>query len=466
MRYITAVSVVFLVACSGVDRADNDSGVAPDVVATSDAKPTPDADPNCGNSVVDPNEECDGENLGGLSCTDLGLQGGELSCNSNCFVNTSDCWDVQPECGNSIVEAGEDCDNGWQNSDTEPNACRTNCTFSYCGDGVIDAGEACDGTNLFGYTCENQGFVSGSVACDSNCTVSTLHCVEELDYGAQATFRTIAANSTHIYWSAFLGAGNTELKYFDKATYTLTAVPNTLVMSITADDTAVYWIDSDSTNPRAVYKMPATGGTITMLASWQDSPGSITVDDTAVYWLTYSEIMTIGKDGTGLSGVYGAPELQERNDALAVDNNNVYWIYGGDVFMMPKTGGLPVTLVAGFGFVDGIVTDGINVYWRNQNTSEIGAVSVSGGPVTVLASTLQNPVDLVVDTTHVYWVEYGYSGMVSGAVRKVPKAGGAVIDLAGVQDGPYAMAIDDTHVYWVSVGVTPSSPSTVQRVGK
>ncbi len=44
-------------------------------------------------------------------------------------------------CGNSIVETGEVCDLGPQNSDTQPDACRTNCLPARCGDGVIDSEE-------------------------------------------------------------------------------------------------------------------------------------------------------------------------------------------------------------------------------------------------------------------------------------------------------------------------------------
>ncbi|PIP64997.1 hypothetical protein COU77_00060 [Candidatus Peregrinibacteria bacterium CG10_big_fil_rev_8_21_14_0_10_49_16] len=50
-------------------------------------------------------------------------------------------------CGNGILEAGEACDIGTQNSDTRPNACRTNCTVPRCGDGVIDTNELCDDGN-------------------------------------------------------------------------------------------------------------------------------------------------------------------------------------------------------------------------------------------------------------------------------------------------------------------------------
>ncbi len=51
-------------------------------------------------------------------------------------------------CGDGILAAGfEDCDDGAANSDTVPDACRTNCLRARCGDGVADAGETCDDGN-------------------------------------------------------------------------------------------------------------------------------------------------------------------------------------------------------------------------------------------------------------------------------------------------------------------------------
>ncbi len=63
-------------------------------------------------------------------------------------------------CGNSTMDTGEDCDNGSANSDTLPDACRTDCSRAHCGDGVKDTGEACD----LGL----QNGASGS-ACSSTC---------------------------------------------------------------------------------------------------------------------------------------------------------------------------------------------------------------------------------------------------------------------------------------------------------
>ena len=47
-------------------------------------------------------------------------------------------------CGNGEIEGSEECDQGSANSDTQPDACRTDCTSPTCGDGVTDTGEACD----------------------------------------------------------------------------------------------------------------------------------------------------------------------------------------------------------------------------------------------------------------------------------------------------------------------------------
>jgi hypothetical protein len=53
-----------------------------------------DGDPNpvCGNGLVDDGEQCDGGNLGGFSCTDLGYSGGTLACDPiTCTYDASGC---------------------------------------------------------------------------------------------------------------------------------------------------------------------------------------------------------------------------------------------------------------------------------------------------------------------------------------------------------------------------------------
>ncbi|WP_146158476.1 hypothetical protein [Enhygromyxa salina] len=71
-----------------------------DTTGDGDADPTTgdgDADPTggngvCGNGLIDDGEQCDGGNLGGFSCVDLGYSGGTLGCDMvTCTYDASAC---------------------------------------------------------------------------------------------------------------------------------------------------------------------------------------------------------------------------------------------------------------------------------------------------------------------------------------------------------------------------------------
>ncbi len=113
----------------------------------------------CGNSVLQCGEECDDGN----TATGDG-------CNSDCELEF---------CGDGTVQSGlnEACDDGWGNSDTEQDSCRTNCTLPRCGDGIVDASEECDvPTCPNGSLCKNHndcgGFwctARGGLGCSTTC---------------------------------------------------------------------------------------------------------------------------------------------------------------------------------------------------------------------------------------------------------------------------------------------------------
>jgi len=46
-----------------------------------------------------------------------------------------------------------------------------------CGDGVLDADEDCDGEELDGEDCQSQGFDSGNLVCNADCTFDTSACI-------------------------------------------------------------------------------------------------------------------------------------------------------------------------------------------------------------------------------------------------------------------------------------------------
>eukprot|EP01098_Paradermamoeba_levis_P006207 TRINITY_DN2582_c0_g1_i1.p1 TRINITY_DN2582_c0_g1~~TRINITY_DN2582_c0_g1_i1.p1 ORF type:complete len:839 (-),score=304.57 TRINITY_DN2582_c0_g1_i1:204-2720(-) len=109
----------------------------------------------CGDGVVDTTEQCDGgamaltanvTNLCRTTCTFPTCGDGILDdlMGEECDEVSPRCSDCRLLCGNGILDAGEQCDNGPDNCNTRPNRCRTNCTNPICGDGVTDRGEECD----------------------------------------------------------------------------------------------------------------------------------------------------------------------------------------------------------------------------------------------------------------------------------------------------------------------------------
>jgi hypothetical protein len=98
--------------------------------------------------------------------------------------------ETEGSCGDGIVQAGlgEACDDGDDNSDRLPDACRTDCSEPGCGDGVVDTGEECDdGDEIDNNECSNGcvevlGDLCSPCATDAECGRVVDLCVE-LDDG-------------------------------------------------------------------------------------------------------------------------------------------------------------------------------------------------------------------------------------------------------------------------------------------
>ena len=56
-------------------------------------------------------------------------------CNATCHIE---------ECGNGVVDVGEECDDG---NTIDGDNCNALCRIEECGNGVVDVGEACDDGN-------------------------------------------------------------------------------------------------------------------------------------------------------------------------------------------------------------------------------------------------------------------------------------------------------------------------------
>ncbi|HET6583577.1 MAG TPA: DUF4215 domain-containing protein [Nannocystaceae bacterium] len=148
------LAMATVLACGGGGAGDDGDGSATEGTATEsndatmstasaddtmgDSASSGSGEEECGNGVVEGFEQCD-----------------DGPANSNTMPNAcrTDCR--APRCGDGVVDdATEECDDGPDNGDLTPNACRTTCVAPICGDGVPDMGEPCDdGNEEWGDSC-------------------------------------------------------------------------------------------------------------------------------------------------------------------------------------------------------------------------------------------------------------------------------------------------------------------------
>ncbi len=112
---------------------------------------------DCGNGVINPGEECDGTQIGNATCPS---GQGTVKCSNTCKLDYTACSSTPTQkCGNGIIDVGETCDGTTAAtcpSGTNGTVQCTNCALDYtkcaasetkpsCGNNKIDDGEECDG---------------------------------------------------------------------------------------------------------------------------------------------------------------------------------------------------------------------------------------------------------------------------------------------------------------------------------
>jgi hypothetical protein len=258
---------------------------------------------------------------------------------------------------------------------------------------------------------------------------------------------------------------------------------------------------------RTVKKVPTSGGAVTTLVSGLKAPWGIAVDATTLYYAD-ANIFGGGFQATlGSVPIAGGPNTVlvtslEGGRFVALADGNIYWDSGNyvnstdhaEIEFVSKSGGTATALIPGTAAINGIVAAGDTLFYVDDfgvwaislaggsprsvatgggyslaldetyayylSTGSILRVPLAGGPVVTLASGLNTPQAIAVDSTDVYVaVEYGIN---ESYIAKVSKSGGPVVTLVGGQQDTTAIAVDEASVYWLCT----HSAGSVRKLSK
>ncbi len=162
---------------------------------------------------------------------------------------------------------------------------------------------------------------------------------------------------------------------------------------------------------------PLTGGTTTTLAPARNNPSGVASDGTKTYW---SEIGAASPQGTintlADGGGVAIATGRANPTSIRLYGQYLYWIEAAKMVVMRGR------------------TDG------------------TGTPEQI-AITDDNPIELSVDATGVYWISAGLGGGLSGSLAHAPLTpGGAITVMMKDLNNVYSFAVDTGHVYVATVG--------------
>ncbi|WP_437898917.1 DUF5050 domain-containing protein [Sorangium sp. So ce124] len=200
--------------------------------------------------------------------------------------------------------------------------------------------------------------------------------------------KALWVNASHVYWAS--GGDNdpvipSALKRVDKSTLEMeTLVEIGYVLSVTGDESSVYFGDGDGHN---IYKMPLDGGAPVVLAADAGAPEYLAQDAENIYWTggaTTNKVYKVAKAGGDVTVI---AENEGEPAGIAVDAQFVYWANTGDggVFKAPIAGGAKTLIYQG-GSMGGLALRGSTLFSTDMSRNRsVQAHDLASNSTVVLA---------------------------------------------------------------------------------
>jgi hypothetical protein len=227
---------------------------------------------------------------------------------------------------------------------------------------------------------------------------------------------SVVVSAGNVYWLSYsvtsvlrttpIGGG---------AVVDLTPAPAARQLYVSVPASTIFW----TREPDDIQSVPITGepdGGTPNLLSGNLLTNGITADATAVYWVNRQD------------GYIKTAAFDLSNDMplaigdvpwdIVVDGTNAYWTEQGSTPMVGMVnqaskvdGSSAVNIAMNEESPSGIAVDATSVYWTALGTTNtngtINKAPIGGGAKTVLCSGQSQPINVWVDATYVYWTDMG-----------------------------------------------------------
>lgn len=245
----------------------------------------------------------------------------------------------------------------------------------------------------------------------------------------------------------------------------------------------IYWAD---TTAGAIGRANLDGTGVTKgFITGGELPQAVAVDGTSVFWAQIAGTGAIGRaslDGSSAAQTFIGSAFAYQPNGVAVGNGYVYWSnsHGAIARASLASAGLGAggsyvrdrEIIGGLTNVDGVAVDATSLYFVNHQS--IGRANLDGsGANPDFITGANNPTEIAVDGTYIYWANAG-AGSDSGSIGRARLDGSGVdqtfisgrdVNGASVVNHPTGVAVSGGYVYWSNETARWIGRARVDRTG-